>query len=143
MVIDFGMVSFLFILYYVFHLLGDYAFQTDYEACNKTADWLVRAHHSLVYSLWVFAIPTTLLFLTGSMAMSLTKFAGCWAIFVISHFFIDDRRFVLWWRKFYAGDYAAKEEVAASHIKTHVVITLDQTLHLLIILCVSILIVVL
>lgn len=42
-----GMISFLFIVYYLFHLLGDYFFQTDYEAANKVRDWRVRAHHAM------------------------------------------------------------------------------------------------
>lgn len=136
-----GMISFLFIVYYLFHLLGDYFFQTDYEAANKVRDWRVRAHHAMGYALITFIMPTAFLFLLSVVSMSLIEFIVYWIIFIASHLFIDDRRFVLWWRRVYAGDSSTKEEIAASHIKTHVVITLDQTLHLLVIFGVSTLIV--
>jgi len=138
--INVGMISFLFIVYYLFHLLGDYFFQTDYEAANKVGDWRVRAHHSIGYALMTFIVPTAVLFLLSIVSMSLIEFVVYWIIFIASHFFIDDRKFVLWWRRAYADDSSTKEEIAASHIKTHVVITLDQTLHLLVIFGVSILI---
>lgn len=139
--INVAMISFLFIVYYLFHLLGDYFFQTDYEAANKVRNWRVRAHHAMWYALLTFVIPTGFLGISSLISLSLIEFMVYWFIFIASHFFIDDRRFVLWWRRVYAGDSSTKEEIAASHIKTHVVITLDQTLHLLVIFGVSTLIV--
>ncbi|MDD4402016.1 MAG: DUF3307 domain-containing protein [Desulfitobacteriaceae bacterium] len=141
MTVDAGMISFLFVIYFVFHLLGDYFFQTDYEAANKTNNWQVRAHHALGYALITFITPTAFLLMLSIISMSIIEILVYWISFIASHFVIDDRKFVLWWRRVYSGDDSTKEEIAASHIKTHVVITLDQTLHFLVILLVSILIV--
>lgn len=68
----------------ILHLLGDYVFQSDWMAQNKTKRFAPAAAHAVVYSL-------PFLMLKPSLAAFL--------VILVSHFFIDRyrlARFVVW-----------------------------------------------
>lgn len=71
----FAMLSFI-------HFFGDWLFQSQFEAINKSKSWKVRARHCAVYTL--FFIPVLYL-----MTNSLIIFLACVAILWTSHFVID------------------------------------------------------
>ncbi|OFD71173.1 MULTISPECIES: DUF3307 domain-containing protein [Bacillus cereus group] len=80
----------LFIVLYIGHKIGDYLFQTDYQAVNKKDNWLALISHCFIYTLAV-----------SIMAYVFVGFFNWTAIFIlfISHIIIDRKIFLNWWAK--------------------------------------------
>ncbi len=68
---------------FILHFVGDYLFQNDWLANEKTKDFFPAFLHASIYSL-------PFLFLTPSVF---------WWILFISHFFIDRYRLAVYWIK--------------------------------------------
>ena len=66
----------------ILHLIGDYLFQTDWLAQNKTKKFLPAFIHALVYSLPFMILKPSLF---------------AWMIIFTTHFFIDRYRLVKHW----------------------------------------------
>jgi len=93
------------------HLIGDFLFQNQWMAQNKTGLAIPRLVHCLVYTVLVYAFS----YLAGGIG---PIGAG---VILLSHFLIDRRSFVLWWAKC----------VTRSDI-TWLFVVYDQVFHLLI-----------
>lgn len=85
------------------HLVGDYVFQSDWMANEKTKRFFPAFTHAVVYT-----IPFAALFwITGKWEPRIGVGEGDWALWVIvwSHFFIDRfrlARYVCWLKNFLA-----------------------------------------
>lgn len=70
------------------HLIGDYLFQTSWMAKYKATKWLPLLSHVTVYT---FVLSIIAWFAFGGLTI--------WGILIIfvSHVFLDQRGFVVWW----------------------------------------------
>lgn len=71
------------VLGFIFHLIGDYLFQNDWMAQNKTKWWFPASIHALTYS-FLF------LFICHSY---------WWFLILVSHYLIDRYRIAVYWIK--------------------------------------------
>lgn len=99
---------------FVAHLIGDYLFQTNWMAANKTKDWRALLVHSVVYT----AILSIVAYLTfGGLSI--------WGIMIllITHIILDQRSFTIWW----------VETIMKTNSKQFgwLVIMVDQTFHII------------
>jgi hypothetical protein len=79
------------------HLLGDYVFQTNWMAMNKSASTWKCLVHCWVYTAWVFVF--TIPFISGGWLMGVL-----WFLFIFaSHFPIDRWSLADKWMKFIDG----------------------------------------
>ncbi len=78
----------LFIVLFV-SMAYDWIVQTNWEATNKFTNWKARYVHSLIYA----TLSTLTLTLFGYSEMTLI---WTYLALLISHFFIDDRKLVVW-----------------------------------------------
>lgn len=67
------------------HMVGDYVFQTNWQAARKLADWRVRLWHVLLYTLAFAPVP----FVAG---MSTSRGLLFLAAVFVPHFIVDCRR---------------------------------------------------
>jgi hypothetical protein len=91
----------------VAHMIGDYFFQNNWMALNKTKNSLICGLHCLLYTLSISIICQWF----------------DWRLFIVffTHFIMDRFRLATYWRKFYSKD----EQIPW-------IITSDNSIHLLI-----------
>jgi hypothetical protein len=68
------------------HLVGDFVFQTRWQAAGKLADWRLRFRHVLVYSLCFVPIAAVY-------ASSAWRGAAFGCLLFVLHYLTDSRRF--------------------------------------------------
>lgn len=121
----------LIILLFV-HLMGDFFFQSDWMATNKSKDWLALGYHASIYSLcfimfgfWFYVVTFVTHFITDAITSRITS--KLW--------FIDLKPFKtrVWWNKEKKGDpqhfdYVANVKGDLRHW-FFVVIGIDQFIH--------------
>lgn len=109
-----------FILQFVGHRVGDYLFQTDWQAQNKAKDFNARSRHVYVYSLTISLFILTSFGWMTSLAVFL--------ITAIEHIFIDSRKPVVFYKKTIekiVGNKGFKVE----DMPFFVLIEIDQSIH--------------
>lgn len=121
----------LFILQYVGHRVGDFIFQTDSQAQLKTTSSFARHKHCLIYSLTVAAF--TLFVVDWEIAFFIL------GITLIEHNFIDTRKPVIWIKTFLETKIARNNTFDIKNVPWFVIVEIDQTIHILRILAISIL----
>lgn len=121
-----------FILQFVGHRIGDYVFQTDWQAQNKVSNLLARFKHCIVYSVSISA-----LMLTGFGWKTVT---AVFLITLIEHMWIDSRKPVIAWKNFLEKRIAGNKGFAIIDVPFFVIIEIDQTIHFTRILLISFLI---
>lgn len=82
----------------IFHFIADWLFQRDHRAVKKINDWKARLIHSVVYSYFIF-IGIVLINFYFLQEMLLIEGILIYLWFVLTHFLLDDRKFVKWWFK--------------------------------------------
>ncbi|BAU84723.1 hypothetical protein SLA_3821 [Streptomyces laurentii] len=114
----------LFVLFYVGHLLADYAFQTDHQAAHKAdrtrAGWRANLDHAAAH---VATCAITLLTGMVVLGLSVSTLSAFVALAWIggTHAFIDRRWPIRWWmERTGSADWAANG--GAAHV--------DQTAHI-------------
>lgn len=120
----------LFILQFVGHRVGDYLFQTDFQAQNKTKAFWPLFRHCFVYALTVALF--SLIVLPPYYALIV------FAITIIEHLVVDTRIPVMDWKIFLEKYLARRKDFLFSNLPTFVVIEIDQTIHMLRMLIISI-----
>ncbi|MFS0788786.1 DUF3307 domain-containing protein [Shouchella sp. 1P09AA] len=109
----------LFIVMYIGHKMGDYIFQTEYQALNKSKLIGALVRHSLIYTLCVLGL-----------AFIVTGFFSWLALIIIfvSHLVLDQRDFLITWGKRVKGmDSPSKKS------SNMALVELDQAFHYLVI----------
>ena len=111
----------------IFHLLGDYVFQSDWMASNKTKQTLPALVHALIYSLLFLSI--------GSWKAWLVIFLTHLAIdrFRLARFVVFAKEFIGWpwptWNDCSATGYPSAKP---AWLAVWLMIAADNTLHLVI-----------
>lgn len=109
-----------FILQFVGHRMGDYLFQTDWQAQNKAKNKIARADHCVVYS-----ITIALLML---IAFKWQTAVIVFALTFLEHMFIDSRKPIIWW-KTRLERVAGNKSFDMDKMPFFVMIEIDQTVH--------------
>lgn len=108
------------ILGFVFHLMGDYIFQNDWLANEKTKRFLPAFIHATIYS-----VP--FLFLASF------KF---WLVIYITHYFIDRYRLAVYWIKLVNWNWDSKnfgyDDSKPMWMSVWLMIAVDNVWHLII-----------
>lgn len=120
--IDFGLFATLFIAQFVGHRIGDFMFQTDMQARNKSTDPLYLAKHSVVYS---FCVILPVMVFVHDFHTLLLLFVLTFA----EHLAVDDRTFVIWWKNFLETKIARRKDFNIDDVPSFVIIEMDQTIH--------------
>lgn len=121
-----------FILQFVGHRIGDYLFQTDWQANHKAKDWFARYRHCVVYSL------TICLMMLLAFDWNLCFWIGI--ITLVEHFIVDARWPVVGWKNFMEKNFARRKDFDISTLPFFVIIEIDQTIHIVRIFLISLLI---
>ena len=109
-----------FILQFVGHRMGDYLFQTDWQAQKKAKDVVARCKHCLVYSLTISGVM-----------MILFNWQVCIMVFLLTfleHTFIDSRKPIVWW-KTTLERVVGNKSFDMEKMPFFVMIEIDQTVH--------------
>lgn len=121
----------------IIHFVSDWMFQTDEEALGKVDNPKIRARHCFKYStnmaLAFIILNGRFLRRTGVYILMVLAIVFLW--FFITHYLIDDRKFVIWWIKNIKG---LNKENPYNDI---FVIVLDQITHIIAIIPPAILII--
>lgn len=140
---DYGLCAFLFIVFNLCHYIGDYWLQTDYTAKNKGKSKLIRFTHAGFYTVFTFMIPSIWISVLVASTNGLL-IIGCAVAIALSHYLIDDRKFVLFWMTEVMGA-SDVVKIATSdtfhplnYIMQHKIITLDQSLHKIVLFVVAV-----
>lgn len=108
------------ILGFLFHLLGDYIFQNDWMAQNKTKNSYVALLHATIYSL----------------PFLLVCYSWWWLLIWITHFLIDRFRLSVYWIKFVNWNWGSTnfgyKEQTPPFMSIWLMIIIDNIFHLLI-----------
>lgn len=121
-----------FIIQFVGHRIGDYLFQTDWQAQNKAKDGIARLKHVLVYSSTI-----------SLMMLIVFDWRLCvlvWGITFLEHFWIDSRNPIIAWKTFLETKIAKQKDFDINNLPFFVMIEIDQTVHYIRIFVLSILI---
>jgi len=121
-----------FIIQFVGHRMGDYLFQTDWQAQNKIINNYARFAHCLVYSLTI----GLLLFPFFGFTVSVSAFF----LTLTEHYFIDNRKPIIWWKTFLETKIAKQKDFDINQMPFFVLIEIDQTVHYIRIFLISIMI---
>lgn len=121
-----------FILQFVGHRMGDYLFQTDWQAQNKTKNAVARLRHCLIYSL------TIALLMLVAFDLRIATFV--FVVTILEHFWIDSRKPIVAWKTFLERKICKQDTFNIENVPFFVVIEIDQTVHYLRILLISLLI---
>lgn len=113
----------LFIILYIGHKIGDYLFQTDKQAVNKTKEWGPLISHCFWYTLIVIGM--------AYLFADYFKWSAVIVIF-ISHMIIDHGLFLNFWAKKVKGI----TDPTTSNVKT-AMFELDQSFHYFVIFLLS------
>ncbi|CDQ41841.1 hypothetical protein BN990_04220 [Virgibacillus salexigens] len=111
-----------FIFQYVGHNIGDYLFQTDWQAQNKTKKRLARFRHCFVYSLTIgllLLIPFN--WVVASIVFLIT---------LIEHYLVDSRKPIIVWKNFLEKKIAKQKNFEIKNVPQFVIISIDQTVHI-------------
>lgn len=110
----------LLILGFLFHLVGDYLFQNDWMAQNKTKDSVVAFIHATIYSMPFYLI---------------TK-PDWWAWILLTHLVIDRYRLAEYWIRLvnwkWDGDNFGYDDSKPKWMSVWLLIIIDNTFHILI-----------
>lgn len=109
-----------FILQFVGHRMGDYLFQTDWQAQNKAKNGIARLKHCSVYSLVISAL---LLMIISWQAATIVF----WITF-FEHVIIDSRDPIIWW-KTTLERVVGNKSFEMDKMPFFVLIEIDQTVH--------------
>lgn len=109
-----------FILQFVGHRIGDYLFQTDWQAQNKDKNTIARLRHVFVYSTTIWALMLIVVDLRVALIV--------WTITMIEHFIIDSRTPVTRYKKF-LEKIVRNKEFDIEKMPFFVLIEIDQTIH--------------
>lgn len=109
-----------FILQFVGHRIGDYLFQTDWQAQNKAKNGIARFKHCAVYSL---TISTMLLFIISWQAAVIV-----FMLTMVEHSLIDSRDPIVWW-KTTLERVVGNKSFDMDKMPFFVMIEIDQTVH--------------
>jgi hypothetical protein len=120
-----------FILQFVGHRIGDYLFQTDYQAQNKAKNAVARARHCIVYAATIGVLM--LVSFDVKLALIVT------AITFVEHMIIDSRKPVVGWKKLLER-VVGNKGFDIDKMPFFVLIEIDQTIHMMRILGISLLI---
>lgn len=121
-----------FILQFVGHRVGDYVFQTDWQAQNKAKNIEARGMHCAVYATVIALILYPTIGLTAAIIVQLLTF--------MEHIWIDSRKPVIAWKTFLEERIAGRTDFDINQLPFFVLIEIDQTFHYVRILLISILI---
>lgn len=121
-----------FIIQFVGHQLGDYIFQTSFQAINKTENANARLRHSLVYS----AIISLLLLFAFSWTTAIVVFI----LTVLEHMIVDSRKPVIVWKTFLERKISGNKRFNIEDLPFFVLVAIDQTFHITRIFIISLLI---
>lgn len=118
---DLALFSTAFILQFIGHRVGDYLFQTDWQAQNKSKNSWARFKHCFIYSLTITLIMLLVVdWKTAVIIFGLTIF---------EHYIIDSRKPVVGWKNFLEKRIAGNKEFDIQNVPFFVVIEIDQTMH--------------
>ncbi|MHA6260080.1 DUF3307 domain-containing protein [Sporosarcina sp. CAU 1771] len=70
------------------HLVGDFLFQTNWMAINKSTKWVPLLSHCTVYTASLFSLA-----LVGNYVLPIEVIV----LLFVSHIVLDRRKFVVWW----------------------------------------------
>lgn len=113
----------LFIAQFVGHRVGDYLFQTDTQAVNKTRSTMYLTRHCFVYAATIGMF---------SLIVLPTEFAFILAVLTfIEHFLVDTRKPVFAWKKFLEFAIARNRGYSPDNLPMFVLIEIDQSIHYL------------
>jgi hypothetical protein len=133
---DYGYAAFLFILLYLGHYVADFIFQDTTESMRKITHSSIRFKHSLKYG--TITLLPVLCFVAftfpGSPCLAVVMLIS-WLALLITHYFIDDRRLVMWIVRNIKKD---KGAVDSLQTPVFVIIEIDQILHKLVLFIVTI-----
>lgn len=121
-----------FIIQFVGHQLGDYGFQTNFQAMNKAENANIRLRHSLVYS----AIISLLLLFAFSWTTTIVVFI----LTVLEHMIVDYRKPVIAWKTFFERKISGNKRFNIEDLPFFVLVAIDQTFHITRIFIISLLI---
>ncbi len=103
---------------FLFHFIGDYLFQNNWMAQNKTKSHSAAFIHAVCYS---------------ALFLLLTDFY-CWLIIFVTHFFIDRYRLAVYWIKLvnnsWDEDNFGYGENMPTWMSVWLMIIIDNTIHL-------------
>jgi hypothetical protein len=107
------------------HLLGDWIFQTEWQALNKTKNWWALFAHITVYHLILLGV---LVWRMGSINIQIVLTV---ALLAISHAFLDRRNLLLWIMK-------SLRIIVTRGSEQWLVIAVDQAIHVVLLSLVAI-----
>ncbi len=115
--------------YLIGHLVGDYLFQNDWQANNKT--WATRRWLGLLVALFHGAIVTLSIYLCARLAVGSWDFWAWWKLLAIwlSHSVQDWTRAATLWMGWFKQFGYFKENLPQAYIWGMIVV--DNTFHLL------------
>lgn len=131
MELNYGLCAFIFACFFVIHGIADYWVQTDWQAQNKSKNWIALWTHVYTYSLCFIPV--------GIYLYHMRLICGCSAYalpFVIGlpHAFMDHRGFLYWFLKKTKGwdstpGESQKLMMPQVAVRIHVGIEMDQKYH--------------
>ena len=119
----------LFVLQFVGHHVGDYLFQSHYHATKKSTDWVALISHSFIYSL----VVSTFVAISFAWYVALVVLV----LTFIEHVIVDSRKPVIWWKTFSEKHIFGNKDFDIKELPLFVIISIDQTFHLVRILILS------
>lgn len=102
------------------HLIGDFLFQTNWMAMNKSKKWAPLLTHCVVYTMMIFGVA-----FFGGYTIPISAIA----LIFFSHVLLDRRTFVVWWVKKIMGT----TDKGANWLN----IVVDQVFHIIILAAVA------
>lgn len=129
--IDFGLMGGIYAMLHAVHGIADYWFQTDWQAQNKSKNWVALFSHVAFYGISFLSV-SLVLFLTTE--ISTLKLDLLPLVIAVPHAWMDRRRFLGWFLRTTKGwkpeDMATLPSPAVA-VRTHVAIHMDQKFHYL------------
>lgn len=105
---------------FLFHLIGDYIFQNDWMAVNKTKSFLPAFIHATIYSLPFLILVSW----------------EYWLIIYVTHFLIDRYRLAVYWIKLVNWNFSSKnfgyDENKPMWMSVWLMIIVDNVFHIII-----------
>lgn len=110
----------LFNYLFIGHLIGDFLFQTNWMAMNKSKKWFPLLTHCVVYTLMIFSLA-----FFGGFTLPLSAIG----LIFVSHVILDKRVFVEWWVRTIMG--------SSGDASNWLLVVVDQVFHILILAAVA------
>lgn len=107
------------IIGFIFHFVGDYLFQNDWMAAQKTKNTVVAFVHAFIYSMVFFLVCTF----------------NWWLLIFFTHFFFDRFRLAQYWIRLvnwkWNGDNFGYSEDKPKWMSVWLLIIVDNTFHII------------